>query len=123
MSKYRFQQVKFNEGEADEKIIVVKERRISELKDIISEVTEELKDLQSVDVNQLYALAGDVISKNATKLFPEITTDDLLNAYPSEVEELVNAFVNVNFSGVKKVGTPLLGFIMTGLKTKNLKQN
>jgi len=42
-------------------------------------------------------------------LFPELTADDVKNAYPSELETLLEAFVEVNFTGIKRLIGPLMG--------------
>jgi len=52
------------------------------------------------------------------QLFPELTKDDVKNAYMSELEALVEAFVNVNFFGIKKLIQPMLKMAQAGLPQK-----
>lgn len=101
------------------KVIVVEEKRVKELK----EIAELLKgDIESVvgakNTEDLISTATSVLGDKLTKIFPTLTTDDIEEAYPSELEELVGGFVEVNFIGAKKVIQPLIAVVVKGLSTK-----
>lgn len=99
------------------KDIKVEEKRIGDLEKIIADLFPESKgNLNKVDVNKLLGDAGfDMLYKKLPAVFPEITKDDIKNAYMSEIETLLEAFVDVNFMGVKRLVKPLLGLIQAGL--------
>lgn len=102
------------------KDIKVEEKRIGELEKIVADLFPESKgNLSKVDLNKILGDAGfDMLYKKLPVVFPEITKDDVKNAYMSEIETLVEAFVEVNFSGVKRLVKPLLGLIQAGLMQK-----
>jgi hypothetical protein len=50
---------------------------------------------------------------------PGLAEGDIKNAYPSELEALVEAFINVNFTGLKRVSGPLLKLVQAGLVQKS----
>lgn len=101
-----------------EKEVIVREKKIKELKDLLENnknIFEDLLKSNSVEdgLNAINALLFDKIKE----IFPTITDDDIEEAVPSEVEELINAFIDVNFTGVKKVATLLMKLVFQGLKS------
>ena len=50
--------------------------------------------------------------------FPDITKEDVKNAYMSELEQLIEVFVEVNFTGLKRLIKPMMGLIQAGLQQK-----
>lgn len=103
-----------------EKTIDVKEMRIGELEKLVIELFPESKgDFKKIDISKLMEGAGfDLLYKELPKIFPELTKDDIKNAYMSEIEALVEAFVNVNFFGLKKLIQPMLKVVASGLPQK-----
>lgn len=81
----------------NDKDINVKELRVKDFLALKDEFLKEDKE----NINNKQVL--DLVKENINKLVPELTEEDLLNAYPSEIEEIVGAFVEVNFTGIKKV--------------------
>jgi hypothetical protein len=57
----------------------------------------------------------DLLYKKLPVIFPDITKEDVKNAYMSELEALIEVFVEVNFQGLKRVIKPLMGLIQAGL--------
>ena len=102
------------------KKIRVEEKRIGELEKIISDLFPESKGkIQKVDLGKLLEQADfDLLYKKLPIIFPDITKDDVKNAYMSEIEALVEAFVNVNFFGLKKLIQPMLKMVQAGLPQK-----
>jgi hypothetical protein len=49
-----------------------------------------------------------VFEDKLVEFFPELTPADIGKSYPSEIEALVEAWIAVNFTGLKKVFQPLL---------------
>ncbi len=102
------------------KKIRVEEKRIGELEKIIADLFPESKgNIQKVDLGKLLEQADfDLLYKKLPIIFPDITKDDVKNAYMSELEALVEAFVNVNFFGLKKLIQPMLKMVQAGLPQK-----
>jgi hypothetical protein len=98
----------------------IEEKKIGELEKIVAELFPESKgDLSKIKVEKLLEQAGfDLLYKKLPVLIPEITEDDVKNAYMSELEALIEVFIEVNFSGVKRLVKPLLGLIQAGLPQK-----
>jgi Ca2+-binding EF-hand superfamily protein len=99
------------------KKIRVEEKRIGELEKIVAELFPESKgNIQKVDLGKLLEQAGfDLLYKKLPVIFPDITKDDIKNAYMSELEELMEVFVEVNFQGLKRLVRPLMNLIQAGL--------
>jgi hypothetical protein len=102
------------------KKIRVEEKRIGELEKIVVDLFPESKgNIQKVDLGKLLEQADfDLLYKKLPIIFPDITKDDVKNAYMSELEALVEAFVNVNFFGLKKLIQPMLKMVQAGLPQK-----
>ncbi len=103
------------------KEIRIEEKRIGELEKIIAELFPESKgNIQKVNLGKLLEKAGfDLLYEKLPVIIPDITRDDIQNAYMSETEALVEAFIDVNFSGLKRVIKPLMGLIQAGLPQKS----
>lgn len=103
------------------KEIRIEEKKIGELEKIISSLFPESKgNIKNVDVSKLLDQASfDLLYKKLPVIFPEITKDDVKNAYMSELEELVEAFLHVNFQGLKRLILPLMNLIQVGLQQKS----
>jgi Ca2+-binding EF-hand superfamily protein len=103
------------------KKIRVEEKRIGELEKIVAELFPESKgNIQKVDLSKLLEQAGfDLLYEKVPVIFPDIKRDDVKNAYMSELEQLIEVFVEVNFQGLKRVIKPLMGLIQAGLQQKS----
>jgi Ca2+-binding EF-hand superfamily protein len=102
------------------KKIRVEEKRIGELEKIVADLFPESKgNIQKVDLSKLLEQAGfDLLYKKLPVIFPDITKDDIKNAYMSELEQLIEVFIDVNFTGLKRLIKPLMGLIQVGLPQK-----
>ena len=102
------------------KKIRVEEKRIGELEKIVAELFPESKgNIQKVDLGKLLEQAGfDLLYKKLPVIFPDITEEDVKNAYMSELEALIEVFVEVNFHGLKRLVRPLMNLIQAGLQQK-----
>ena len=102
------------------KDINVQERRIGELEILVRELFPATKGkLKNLDkaLNDL-ELDWDLLYKKIPVVFPEITEDDVKNAYMSELEKLLGAFVDVNFFALKKMIPKLMLLAQTGSQRK-----
>ena len=99
------------------KSILVEEKRIKELKKIVKNIATSAKDVWDTETEDKSAedltdIVLNTVQDKLTMLFPELTDDDIDNAYMSELEELVNSFIDVNFSGAKKGITALITSVL-----------
>jgi Ca2+-binding EF-hand superfamily protein len=102
------------------KKIRVEEKRIGELEKIVADLFPESKgNIQKVDLSKLLEQAGfDLLYKKLPVIFPDISKDDIKNAYMSELEQLVEVFIDVNFQGIKRLIGPLMNLVQAGLPQK-----
>ena len=88
-----------------DKDINVQERRIGELEILVRELFPSTKGkLKNLDkaLSDL-ELDWDLLYKKLPVVFPDITEDDVKNAYMSDLEKLLGAFVDVNFFPLKQM--------------------
>ena len=102
------------------KKIRVEERRLIELERLVAELFPESKgNIQKINLNKLLEQVNfDLLYKKIPKLVPDVTEDDVKQAYLSEIEALVEAFIDVNFSGIKRLVGPLMNLIQAGLQPR-----
>lgn len=99
------------------KTVIINEKKISELKALYEGSKDEFDGLAKANtVDNAENSLFEILYKEAVELFPVLNQDDIDNAYPSELEELIGGFIDVNFFGVKKIGAPLLKIVLQGLK-------
>ena len=96
----------------------VEESRISELERIVIEMFPESKGkISEINLDELVEQIGfDLFYDKIPILFPDLTAEDVKNAYPSEVEALLEAFIDVNFTGIKRLVGPLMNLIQAGMQ-------
>mgnify|MGYP000882387294 FL=1 len=98
----------------------VQERRIGELealtKKLFPSSKGKLKDLDKA-LNDL-ELDWDLLYKKLPIIFPDITDEDVKNAYLSEFEELIGAFIDVHFFALKQMIPKLMALAQTGSQRK-----
>ena len=102
------------------KDINVQERRIGELEILVRELFPATKGkLKNLDkaLNDL-ELDWDLLYKKLPVVFPDITEDDVKNAYMSDLEKLIGAFVDVNFFALKQMIPKLMLLAQTGSQRK-----
>jgi hypothetical protein len=87
------------------KEIRVEEKKIGELEEITKKLFPstkgKLKDLGKAFDDM--ELDWDFLYKKIPVVFPEIKPEDVKNAYMSEIEKLIGAFVDVNFFAIKQM--------------------
>jgi len=108
-----------------DKSITVTEKRVSELEDMFAKLIktniDTVREKDTTDEQFVDKLKSSVFTGiyGALELIaPGLAEDDIHNAYPNELETVVEAFISVNFTGLKKVSGPLLGLLQAGLKQK-----
>ncbi|HHT47371.1 MAG TPA: hypothetical protein GX004_08855 [Firmicutes bacterium] len=100
------------------KEIRIEEKRIGELEKIVAELFPESKgNIQKIDLGKLLEQAGfDLLYKKLPIIIPDITKDDVKNAYMSELEQLIEMFIDVNFQGIKRLIGPLMNLVQAGMQ-------
>ena len=102
------------------KDIDVKEKKIGELEILVRELFPSTKGkLKNLDkaLNDL-EIDWDLLYKKLPVVFPDITEDDVKNAYMSDLEKLIGAFVDVNFFALKQMLPKLMNLAQIGLQRK-----
>lgn len=98
------------------KDINVQEKRIGELeiltKELFPSTKGKLKNLDKA-LNDL-EIDWDLLYKKLPVIFPDISEEDVKNAYMSELEKLIGAFVDVNFFALKQMIPKLTALIQIG---------
>lgn len=103
-----------------DKDINVQEKRIGELEILVRELFPSTKGkLKNLDkaLNDL-ELDWDLLYKKLPVVFPDITEDDVKNAYMSDLEKLIGAFIDVNFFALKQMIPKLMLLVQTGSQRK-----
>jgi len=103
-----------------DKDINVQERKIGELEILVRELFPSTKGkLKNLDkaLNDL-EIDWDLLYKKLPVVFPDITEDDVKNAYMSDLEKLIGAFVDVNFFALKQMIPKLMLLAQTGSQRK-----
>lgn len=91
------------------KEITVREHKIKELKELADKVGTDFDSIvKANDFDDVKSAITGVLEEKLPIVFPSIKKEDIDEAYPSEIEELITAFIDVNFFGIKKVVMPLL---------------
>lgn len=97
------------------KEIVIRESKIGHIKDNLAPKLGTAWETVTKDgVNGLVDRLGEQI----TEIFPELQGINIEDCFPSELEDFVEAWIDVNFTGVKR----LLGPLMSLAKLGQLKQ-
>jgi len=103
-----------------DKDINVQEKRIGELeiltKELFPSTKGKLKNLDKA-LNDL-EIDWDLLYKKLPVIFPDISEEDVKNAYMSEIEGLLGAFVDVNFFAIKQMIPKLMALAQTGSQRK-----
>ena len=88
-----------------DKDILIQEKTIGEIKRIVNELNVDFSKLMNTELekdnflNEVLAIIQDRIEI----LFPQLKDVDIDNVYISELESLIDGFLEVNFSMMKKV--------------------
>ena len=95
----------------------IEEKRIGDLEKLLVELFPSSKGkIANIDLQkELGSLDFDILYKKLPTIFPDLTKADIQNAYMSEIEGLLEAFIDVNFLGLKKLLKPMLTLAQSGL--------
>lgn len=88
----------------NEKEFVVKECRIKELEALIEKFKGDFDAVTTIkSAEDLKQVVGALLRTRLPSLIPGLQEDDISNAYPSEIEEALEGFIEVNFTGMRKL--------------------
>ena len=88
-----------------DKDILIQEKTIGEIKKIVNELNIDFSKLMQTELEKENFLNEVllIIQGRIETLFPQLKDVDMDNVYISELESLVDGFLEVNFSMMKKV--------------------
>ena len=88
-----------------DKDILIQEKTIGEIKKIVNELNIDFSKLMQTELEKENFLNEVllIIQDRIEMLFPQLKDVDMDNVYISELESLVDGFLEVNFSMMKKV--------------------
>lgn len=90
------------------KPITLKEYKIKELKnDVLPRMGPAWQAITGGDVAELI----DNFGAQLKEVFPELRDVDIDDCYPSEIEAFLEAWIDVNFSGLKRLAGPLMSLL------------
>lgn len=88
------------------KTVVINEQKIKQLKDeTIAKLPGAFEALQAVSIGAAFVEA---LENQVMEFFPELKNVDIEDCYPSEIEEFLEAWSDVNFTGLKRLFGPLM---------------
>jgi hypothetical protein len=90
------------------KKITLREKRIKELKSLYAELNINFDGIFKTEAKDLVDTLINILGDKINLIAEGITKEDIEEAYPSDLEELIGAFIDINFFGLKKVISPLL---------------
>lgn len=91
--------------------ITISEYKIKKLKEeVLPKLGPAWSALKDVDTANIIDAIGDQFKV----IFPELKNIDIDDCYPSEIENFVEAWIEVNFTGLKRLVGPLLYFAKLG---------
>ena len=88
-----------------DKDILIKEKSIGEIKKIVNELNMDFSRLMATELEKENFLNEIllIIQYRIEILFPQLNNVDMDNVYISELETLIDGFLEVNFSMMKKI--------------------
>lgn len=100
--------------------ILIQERKIKELKALVGELLPETGgNLSNLSISQLMDMnIEDVLYKKLPLVFPGLTEENVDNAYLSELEAGIEAFIDVHFLGLKSLIRPLMNLAQAGAQAE-----
>jgi hypothetical protein len=88
-----------------DKDILIQEKTIGEIKKIVNDLNIDFSKLMQTELEKENFLSEvlSIVQDRIEILFPQLKDIDMDNVYISELENLIDGFLEVNFSMLKKV--------------------
>ena len=88
-----------------DKDILIQEKTIGEIKKIVNDLNIDFSKLMQTELEKENFLSEvlSIVQDRIEILFPQLKNIDMDNVYISELENLIDGFLEVNFSMLKKV--------------------
>lgn len=101
------------------KTVIVSERKIKELKALANEVSGTVdKVLKANTFDDVKTAVVELLGDKFPAMFPPLTAKDVEEAYPSELQSLVEAFIDLNFFALKRLIPGLMALVQAGLQSR-----
>lgn len=95
----------------NDKSITINEKKIKVLKnEILPKLEPAWQAIAGGDTSELIDKFGEQLQE----VFPELKQVDFEECYPSEIEAFVEAWIEVNFTGLKRLVGPLMSLVKMG---------
>ena len=87
------------------KEILIQEKTIGEIKKLVNELNMDFSKLMETEINKEGFLSDvlGILQDKIEVIFPQLKEIDMDNVYISELEALIDGFLEVNFLMLKKV--------------------
>ena len=87
------------------KEILIQEKTIGEIKKLVNELNMDFSKLMETEINKVGFLNDvfGILQDKIEVIFPQLKDIDMDNVYISELEALIDGFLEVNFLMMKKV--------------------
>ena len=96
----------------DNKTITLNEQKIKVLKgEILPKIAPAWKAIIDGDTSEMV----DKLGEQLQEIIPELKQIKIEDCYPSEIEAFLEAWIDVNFTGLKRLVGPLLSLVKMGL--------
>ena len=92
--------------------VTIKEKKIKTLKE--ETFTKLPKAFEAIKAASMGEELVDALQLQVKEFFPELKDIDLEDCYPSEIEEFLEAWSDVNFTGLKRLFGPLMSLAQMG---------
>jgi len=89
--------------------IVIREMKIKDIKNTLMPKIEPA--WQAITDGEIADVIN-VLGEQMIKIFPELEPINIDECYPSEIEAFMEAWINVNFTGIKRLYGPLLSLVI-----------
>lgn len=102
-----------------DKKFVVTERKIKELEALAVSLSGSLDAILKAENTQA-AMKGvtAILYEQLPVLFPEITAEDVKEAFISDIESLLSVFIELHFFALKRMLPGLMALVQAGLKSE-----
>ena len=89
----------------------VQEQRVKDLNKLMDSMKDDFEKFTNLkSIEDLKDAILSILQDKLTLIVPGIKAEDIPEAYPSEIEGVLEAFLEVNFSGLRKLLGQLLSY-------------
>lgn len=98
------------------KQFTIAEMRNKEIQQMLEKYKAEFLGAEVTGLEGLVSAVYEFIKTKLQEIIPGLTAEDIDNAYPSEIDEAVEAFLTLNFPLARRFGGPLMTLVQLAAK-------